>query len=61
MTLIVGALEAGALKGEGETATTVVKDAATALKTAVAARFAERQVSVEVLDEHRRARGHTRR
>ncbi|MDQ1307680.1 MAG: hypothetical protein QG671_3513, partial [Actinomycetota bacterium] len=48
----VGALAAGALKGAGETATTAVKDAYGALKTAVAARFAERQVSVEVLDEH---------
>lgn len=52
VTLIAGALAAGALKGAGETATTVVKDAYTALKTAVATRFTERQVPVEVLDEH---------
>jgi hypothetical protein len=52
VTLIVGALSAGALKGAGETATSAVKDAYTALKIAVAARFAERQVSVAVLDEH---------
>ena len=52
VTLIVGALAAGALKGAGESATTLVKDAYTALKSAVAARFAERQVAVEVLDQH---------
>jgi hypothetical protein len=52
VTLIVGALAAGALKGAGETATVAVKDAYTALKTAVASRFAERQVSATVLAEY---------
>lgn len=52
VTLIAGALAAGALKGAGDTATSAVKDAYTTLKTAVAARFAERQVPTAVLDEH---------
>jgi hypothetical protein len=52
VTLIVGALAAGALKGAGESATTAVKDTYQALKTAVASRFTERQVSTTVLAEH---------
>ena len=52
VTLIVGALAAGALTGAGETATAAVKDAYTALKAALAARFAERQMPAAVLDEH---------
>jgi hypothetical protein len=52
VTLIVGALAAGALKGAGETATVAVTDAYTALKTAVASRFAERQLSATVLAEY---------
>jgi hypothetical protein len=52
ITIIAGALAAGALKGAGETATSAVKDAYAALKSALAIRFAEREVSVEVLDEH---------
>jgi hypothetical protein len=52
VTLIVGALAAGALKGAGESATTAVKDTYQALKTAVASRFTERQVSITVLAEH---------
>jgi hypothetical protein len=52
VTLIVGALAAGAIKGAGETATTAVKDAYSALRTAIATRFAERQVSTGVLVEH---------
>jgi hypothetical protein len=52
VTLIIGALAAGALKGAGESATTAVKDAYTALRTAVPSRFTERQVSTSVLAEH---------
>lgn len=52
VTLIVSALAVGALKGAGESATAAVKDAYVALRTALAARFAERQLSVAVLDEH---------
>ena len=55
VTLIVGALAAGALTGAGETATAAVKDAYTALKAALAARFAERQMPAAVLDEHEEA------
>jgi hypothetical protein len=52
VVLIVGALAAGALKGAGESATAAVKDAYIALRTAVAARFAEQPVSDAVLAEH---------
>jgi hypothetical protein len=52
VTLIVGALAAGALKGTGETASTVIKDTYAALKAAVAARFVEKQVPTGVLAEH---------
>jgi hypothetical protein len=52
VTLIVGALAAGALRGAGETASTVVSDVYVALKTAVTARFAEKGVPAEVLAEH---------
>jgi hypothetical protein len=52
VTLIVGALTAGALKGTGEAATSAVKDAYTALRTALAAQFTERQVATTVLDDH---------
>lgn len=52
VTLIVGALAAGALAGAGETASAAVKDAYTGLKAAVIARFADKQVPAGVLDEH---------
>lgn len=52
VTLIVGALAAGAVKGAGATATAAVKDAYAALKTALATRFTERQMPVAILDEH---------
>jgi hypothetical protein len=52
VTLIVGALAAGALTGAGETASTAIKDAYAALKAAVAARFADKQVPAGVLAEH---------
>jgi hypothetical protein len=52
VTLIGSALAAGALKGAGESATTAVKDAYIVLRTAVAARFAERHTSASLLAEH---------
>ena len=52
VTLIVGALAAGALKGAGETSTSAVQDTYAALKAALAARFARHQVPADVLDEH---------
>jgi hypothetical protein len=51
-TLIVAALAAGALKGAGETASAAVKDTYEALRAAVVARFADKQVPVAVLAEH---------
>jgi hypothetical protein len=52
VTLIGSALAAGALKGAGESATTAVKDAYIAIRTAMAARFAERHASANVLADH---------
>jgi hypothetical protein len=52
VTLIVGALAAGALKGTSETATSAIRDAYAALKTALAARFTERQMPTTVLEDH---------
>ena len=52
VTLIVGALAAGALKGAGETSSSAVGDAYAALKAALAARFAKHQVPAGVLDEY---------
>jgi hypothetical protein len=52
VSLIVAALAAGALKGAGETATAAVKDAYTALKNAVAARFAGNPRAELALQEH---------
>ncbi|MEU6025127.1 hypothetical protein ACGFIK_24110 [Micromonospora sp. NPDC048871] len=52
VTLVVGALAAGALQGTGEAAASAVKDAYQALKAAVAARFADRPSGQLVLQEH---------
>jgi hypothetical protein len=52
VTLIADALAAAVLKGTGEAASTAVKDAYTALKNALATRFAEHQVATTVLDDH---------
>lgn len=52
VTLVVGALAAGALKGAGETASATVMDAYAALKAAVVARFADKQVPTGVIAEH---------
>lgn len=52
VSLIVGALAAGALKGAGESATEAVKDAYRGLKSAVAARFADKPTAEVVLAAH---------
>jgi hypothetical protein len=52
VTLIVGALAAGALKGAGETAGTAVKDAYGALRRLIASRFAGRPAAELALAEH---------
>jgi len=52
VTLILGALAAGAIKGVGETATTAVKDAYAGLKRLVARRLAGRPSAVVALAEH---------
>jgi hypothetical protein len=51
VTLIVGALTAGALKGAGEAAGVAVKDAYQALKQRISARFAEGSSGETVLAE----------
>jgi hypothetical protein len=52
VTLIVGALAAGALKGVGESASAVVKDAYQALKAAVRTKFEGKPSAEVVLAEH---------
>jgi hypothetical protein len=52
VTLILGALAAGAIKGVGETTTTAVKDAYAGLKKLVAGRLAGRPSAVVALAEH---------
>jgi hypothetical protein len=52
VSLIVGALAAGAVKGVGETAAAAVKDAYEGLKAAVAARFADKPTAEVVLAAH---------
>lgn len=52
VSMIVGALAAGALKGAGESATQAVKDAYAGLKAAVAARFAGKPAAEVMLAEH---------
>ncbi|MEV6305496.1 hypothetical protein AB0M02_39200 [Actinoplanes sp. NPDC051861] len=52
VTLVVSALAAGALAGAGDTAATAVKDAYTALKTAVAKKFSGKPAAEVVLAEH---------
>jgi hypothetical protein len=52
VTLILGALTAGAVKGVGETVTAAVKDAYAALKRLVAERLAGRPSAVVALAEH---------
>jgi hypothetical protein len=52
VSLIVGALAAGAVKGVGETASVAVGDAYAALKSAVAARFRGKPAAELVLAEH---------
>src|ERR1019366_2754843 len=52
VTLILGALAAGAVKGVGETATTAVKDAYAGLKKLVAGRLAGRPTAEVALAEH---------
>jgi hypothetical protein len=52
VTLIVGALAAGALRGVGESASAAVKDAYAALKAAVRAKFAGQPSAEVVLAEY---------
>ena len=52
VTLIVGALAAGALKGVGESASAAVKDAYAALKAAVREKFAGKPSAEVVLAEY---------
>ena len=52
VTLILGALAAGAIKGAGETATTTLKDAYAELKKLVARRLAGRPTAEMALAEH---------
>lgn len=52
VSLILGALAAGALKGAGETAAAAVKDAYQGLKAAIAARFAGNEPAVQALEAH---------
>jgi RIP homotypic interaction motif len=52
VTLILGALAEGAIKGVGETATAVVKDAYAALKKLVAGRLAGKPTAEVALAEH---------
>ena len=52
VSLIAGALAAGALKGVGESATQAVKDTYAGLKAAVAARFSGKPTAEVMLAEH---------
>jgi hypothetical protein len=54
VSLVIGALAAGAANGVGDTASTVVKDAYAALKSAIAARLGRKPAAEAELARHAR-------